>query len=89
MITDNIFKKSTNVFEVVKIAREMPRQYDRKGNFIGDYSDEETGPSTANGNAAQEKRGSGSRPGMLGERSDSDTIANGVEGNAGEKNERE
>lgn len=38
---DEIFHKTTNVFDVVKIARETPRRYGRKGELLVRYEDTE------------------------------------------------
>lgn len=38
---DEIFHKTTNAFNCVKIAKELPHRYDRKGNLLIDYADTE------------------------------------------------
>ena len=38
---DGIFQKSTNVFNVVKVAKHEPHRYDDKGNLLVKYEDTE------------------------------------------------
>jgi hypothetical protein len=38
---DEIFHKTTNPFNVVHIAKEMPHRYDKKGELLIDYADTE------------------------------------------------
>ncbi|KAH8726054.1 general substrate transporter [Phaeosphaeriaceae sp. PMI808] len=38
---DEIFHKTTNPFNVVKIAKEMPHRYDKRGELLIDYADTE------------------------------------------------
>lgn len=38
---DEIFHKTTNPFDVVKIAREMPNRYGKKGELLINYADTE------------------------------------------------
>jgi hypothetical protein len=43
---DEIFHKTTNPFNVVKIAHEMPRRYGKKGELLIDYADTEEARAT-------------------------------------------
>jgi hypothetical protein len=38
---DEIFHKTTNPFDCVKIARELPHRFDKRGNLLIDYNDTE------------------------------------------------
>lgn len=38
---DEIFHKTTNPFNVVKIAKELPHRYDKRGELLIDYADTE------------------------------------------------
>lgn len=38
---DEIFHKTTNLFDVVKIANELPHRYGKKGELLIDYTDTE------------------------------------------------
>jgi hypothetical protein len=38
---DEIFHKTTNPFDCVKIANELPHRFDRRGNLLIDYNDTE------------------------------------------------
>lgn len=38
---DEIFHRTTNAFDVVKIANELPHRYDKRGNLLIDYNDTE------------------------------------------------
>lgn len=43
---DEIFHKTTNPFDCVKIAKELPHRYDKKGNPLIDYNDTEEARAT-------------------------------------------
>jgi len=36
---DEIFNKTTNIFDVVKVARDMPRRYGKNGELLINYED--------------------------------------------------
>jgi hypothetical protein len=38
---DEIFHKTTNAFDVIKIAHELPHRYDKRGELLIDYADTE------------------------------------------------
>ncbi|GAB7345827.1 hypothetical protein MBLNU457_4084t1 [Dothideomycetes sp. NU457] len=39
---DEIFNKTTNIFDVVKVARDMPRRYGKNGELLINYDDTDT-----------------------------------------------
>jgi len=39
---DEIFLKTTSVFDVVKVARDMPRRYGKNGELLINYDDTDT-----------------------------------------------
>jgi hypothetical protein len=43
---DEIFHKTTNPFDCVKIAKELPRRYGKKGELLIDYTDTEEARAT-------------------------------------------
>lgn len=38
---DDIFQATTSAFDVVKVARDMPRRYGKNGEVLIEYDDEE------------------------------------------------
>lgn len=59
---DEIFHKTTNPFNCVKIAKELPHRFDRRGNLLIDYQD------TEEARDVERRRSSvtGASPGVLG-----------------------
>jgi hypothetical protein len=38
---DSVFRKTTSIFDAVKVAREEPRRYGKNGELLIDYEDSE------------------------------------------------
>jgi hypothetical protein len=59
---DEIFHRTTNPFDCVQIAKDLPHRFDRKGNLLIDYND------TEEARDIERRRSSvtGASPGVLG-----------------------
>ena len=74
---DEIFHKTTNPFNCVQIARDLPHRYDKRGNLLIDYND------TEEARDVERRRSSvtGAPPGIMGaekyDREHNEKIGNG------------